>query len=118
MGMAAPFRPEQVFTPRRAEVNTEMSVPRPRLEAAISSGIRSKLHLVIKGESGCGKSWLYKKVFAEQNVYFRTVNLAFALSCGSVAEAAVRTISRRACAQTSGLEAYRWLRRQLVTPTH
>lgn len=86
------MKPEEVFTPRRAEVNSEMYVSRPRLEAALSGGIRSRLHLVIKGESGCGKSWLYKKVFAEAGVYFRTVNLASALTCGSVAEAAVRTV--------------------------
>ncbi len=70
--------PAEVFTPRASEVNKEMYVPRPDLERAILMGIQSRLHIVVNGESGCGKTWLYKSVFDQNQIYFCMVNLATA----------------------------------------
>lgn len=55
------LKPEEVFTPRSPEVNSEMYIARPDLEKALKNALRSSLHVIIHGESGTGKSWLYKQ---------------------------------------------------------
>ena len=67
---------EQVFTPRRAEVNPEMYVSRPHHERALSRAIRGSLHAIVCGESGSGKSWLYKKVAKDEGWKLFSVNFA------------------------------------------
>jgi hypothetical protein len=54
------FRKEitEVFTPRKADVNESMYVARGDLEAALKQRLLGSQHIVIHGESGCGKSWL------------------------------------------------------------
>lgn len=69
---------ENVFTPRSANVNSEMYICRPFLENELREKMRNTQHIIIYGESGCGKSWLYKKVLKDQGVYYKTVNLALA----------------------------------------
>jgi ABC-type lipoprotein export system ATPase subunit len=56
-------RPEidEVFKPRNHEVNDRIYVHRPDLEKSLELGLSGSLHTVIYGESGSGKSWLYKK---------------------------------------------------------
>ncbi|MGD2133212.1 MAG: AAA family ATPase, partial [Maricaulaceae bacterium] len=50
-------------------------------------------HIVIKGRSGCGKSWLYKKVLEEQRAYFVDVSLANAnLQAGLIAAVKKRVL--------------------------
>jgi len=88
-------KPEHVFTPRSAAVNLEMYVSRRLLEAALRKGLRGSLHLVIHGESGTGKSWLYKKVFADDKVTYEVVNLATAPACGSIAAACAAILERQ-----------------------
>lgn len=78
------MKPEQVFTPRLAEVNKEMYVSRPHLEKALKTGLRGHLHLIIHGESGTGKSWLYKQTFQNNSVSFMVANLANASRLGSI----------------------------------
>lgn len=80
-----PMKPENVFTPRSAEVNEEMYVSRPHLEKALITGLRGHLHLLIHGESGTGKSWLYKQTFQKDSVNFIVANLANASRLGSIA---------------------------------
>lgn len=77
-------KPEEVFTPRSAEVNVDMYVPRPDLEAALRTALRGNLHLVIHGDSGTGKSWLYKKTFGDLSVPYVVANLANASRLGSI----------------------------------
>ena len=77
-------KPEQVFTPRSAEVHADMYVPRPDLEAALRTALRGGLHLFIHGDSGTGKSWLYKKVFSDLSVAYVVANLANASRMGSI----------------------------------
>lgn len=79
------LKPEQVFTPRAAEVNSDMYIPRPALEKALQNALRGNLHILIHGESGTGKSWLYKQSFSSAAVSFVVANLANASRLGSIA---------------------------------
>lgn len=78
------MKPEEIFTPRSAEVNLDMYVARPELERALQNALRGNLHMLIHGESGTGKSWLYKKTFAELSVSHLVANLANASRLGSI----------------------------------
>lgn len=71
-----PKEPSEVFTPRAATVNNSMYIPRPKLEERLLDALDSNKYIVIHGESGNGKTWLYKRVFAEKGIYFEVVNLA------------------------------------------
>ena len=75
MAIFRDVRPEQVFTPRSPTVNKKMYVDRPEYERELKLAMRSGYHLIIYGDSGCGKSWLYKKVFEDELVVFATVDL-------------------------------------------
>ncbi|MCQ4245951.1 ATP-binding protein [Stutzerimonas decontaminans] len=76
--------PEQVFTPRSAEVNPEMYISRKQLESALKRALRGNLHMIIHGQSGTGKSWLYKKTLKDLKVPFMVANLANASRLGSI----------------------------------
>lgn len=76
--------PHKVFTPRRAAVNPDMYVDRPELERSLVAALRGSQHLVISGESGSGKSWLYKQVLSRNNMEYRIANLANASRKGSI----------------------------------
>lgn len=82
-----------VFTPRGALPNPEMYVPRPDLEADLKQALTINTNVLVRGDSGCGKSWLYKKVLADLDAAYAIVNLAQARSFGSVGEAVIRTIA-------------------------
>lgn len=75
---------EEVFTPRNAFVNDLMYITRPELEYSLKQKIRGTQNIIIHGESGCGKSWLYKKVLSELGILYRPVNLANASISGSI----------------------------------
>jgi predicted GTPase len=66
-------RPEEVFTPRSSDVNRRSYVPRPELEEELTEGLTESQHLIIFGESGNGKSWLYKKVFETERVSYQVI---------------------------------------------
>jgi len=83
----SPKKPEDVFTPRSANVNDRMYVPRPDLEASLRKALAGTLHILLHGESGSGKSWLYKKVLATDGFQSLVVNLATAANVGSIAKA-------------------------------
>ena len=67
----------EVFTPRRHDVK------RPFLEAALSRAIMGSQHVLLCGESGNGKSWLYRKVLSG-GVFYVAANCANAARCGSL----------------------------------
>ncbi|GIX19851.1 MAG: hypothetical protein KatS3mg120_1527 [Erythrobacter sp.] len=67
-----PKEPSEVFTPRAATVNNSMYIPRPKLEERLLDALDSNKYIVIHGESGNGKTWLYKRVFAEKGIYFES----------------------------------------------
>lgn len=89
------LNPDDVFTPRSANVNPRLYVPRPDLEEELSDGLTESQHLVIFGESGNGKSWLYKNVFESADVYYEVINLVQASALGSLAAAFEDKLDRR-----------------------
>jgi len=82
--MPAKKRPSEVFTPRAATVNTSMYVRRPLLEERLIDAFDSNKYIVVHGESGNGKTWLYKRVFAENEIHYEVVNLSSVASAGSI----------------------------------
>lgn len=72
------IRPEQVFTPRSPQINEGMYVERPELERQIRNALAGQKNIILYGESGNGKTWLYNQVFKEKNVYFEVINLGYA----------------------------------------
>lgn len=67
---------DNIFTPRRAIVNMKMYIDRQNIEEELLRKIGTTQHVIIYGESGCGKSWLYKKVLSENKIYYKPVNLS------------------------------------------
>lgn len=65
-----------VFTPRNSDVNPSMYVERPEHEKSLIRAVKRNTHTLIFGESGNGKSWLYKKVLSENKIPFVVVNCA------------------------------------------
>lgn len=97
-------QPEDVFTPRSASVNQKMYVPRQGLEDALISALRGRLHIVVHGESGTGKSWLYKKVLADERAAYTIANLANASRLGSIAAEIKNNLDREGRAIKTGYE--------------
>lgn len=75
-----------VFTPRKSTVNPKMYIERTTLEKGLKRSIDGSMHSFLFGESGSGKSWLYKKVFYEKNINFVIANCASASIKGSITE--------------------------------
>lgn len=74
----------QVFTPRRTEVNRDIYVVRPDLEQELRRSLQGSLNTIVYGESGSGKSWLFKKVLSDFCYYVATANCANALRFNSL----------------------------------
>ena len=83
--------PSNVFTPR-GEFNPRMYTARALLEKDFSKKLQGHSHLVLFGESGCGKSWLYKSFFLSQGVHFKIVNLADANRNGKISTEILRVV--------------------------
>lgn len=79
--------PHLVFTPKSFEVNNSMYVRRVELETRLIDAFPSNKFIVIHGESGNGKTWLFKKVFADQGVYYEVVNLGNASGADTIDKA-------------------------------
>jgi AAA domain len=71
-----------------------MYVSRPVLEQKITEALGGTRHFILHGESGNGKSWLYKKVFKDLGVTYVVVNLANASRLGSLNAALEDKINR------------------------
>ena len=65
---------EEVFTPRKSTINEKMYVQRPELEKRLLRSIKSGMHTFLFGESGNGKSWLYKHVLNQNIIPYVVVN--------------------------------------------
>ena len=98
------MKPEDVFTPRSAHVNEAMYVTRTAHEESLVSALRGRLHIVIHGESGSGKSWLYKKVLDDENACYVVANLANASRLGSITAELKNVVDREGRAKKSGYE--------------
>lgn len=95
-------KPEEVFTPRASDVNESMYINRPDLEAALKRGLRSGMHLLIHGESGSGKTWLYKRVLKDLGVDICIANLANASRLKSINAEFANLVSREQQAKKTG----------------
>jgi AAA domain len=96
------YEPEEVFTPRNHEVNEKMYVDRPELEFALENALKGGKHIVVHGESGTGKSWLYKRVFAKTGTYYEVANLANASRLGSITKEIENVVNRTGQATVTG----------------
>lgn len=76
----------EVFTPRRSDVNHAMYVGRPSLERELRRGLAGSQHLLLYGESGNGKSWLYKNLFEIDNIHYVAANCGNASRNKSITE--------------------------------
>ncbi|WP_299142839.1 AAA family ATPase [uncultured Tateyamaria sp.] len=74
--MSDRLRPSEVFTPRRTDVNTGMYIDRGDVQRVFFDAISSTQHLIVFGDSGSGKTWLYKQAFSEKGADFLVVDLA------------------------------------------
>lgn len=81
--MTSRKRVAEVFTPRRHEVNESMYIKRPKLEAALLRAVEGSQHVLLCGESGNGKSWLYRKVL-DGDIFHVSANCANAGRHGSI----------------------------------
>ncbi len=84
--MSTRLRIPEVFTPRTHTVNLRTYIPRVSLETALARSIQGSLHSVLFGESGNGKSWLYRKVFSQLGFHHKVANCANACRSKSLAK--------------------------------
>jgi hypothetical protein len=75
---------EEVFTPRASIINNDMYVKRPELEEDLLDSIKGSMHTMLFGESGNGKSWLYKHVLGNEKINFVIANCGNASRLGSL----------------------------------
>lgn len=86
----------EVFTPRRNEVNKDIYVDRVDHEKDLRRSVQGSLHAIVFGESGSGKSWLYKKVLSDLGAYVVVANCANALRFGSFSQEVAQVLARLA----------------------
>lgn len=91
-----------VFTPRSSSVNLRTYVPRLELELALVRSVKGSMHSLLFGESGNGKSWLYKKVLDENSIPYRVANCANASRRKSLTEEIVSALTDVGVAQKIG----------------
>lgn len=77
-------KPNEVFTPRNPTVNPAMYIERPSLERSLRRAIEGTQHILIHGESGCGKTWLYKRILENDGIVLTVANLGNASRLGSI----------------------------------
>ncbi|AOP33814.1 nucleoside triphosphate hydrolase [Leptospira tipperaryensis] len=85
---------EQVFTPRASKVNSKMYIFRDEIEKAFESAFKSSKHIIVHGESGSGKSWLYKNYFRNNNIFYEPANLANAARFDSISKELENNLNR------------------------
>jgi len=76
----------EIFTPRSSSVNNDMYIERKELEKKLYRSVHGSMHSFLFGESGNGKSWLYKKVLAEKNINHVVANCANASRKDSITD--------------------------------
>ncbi|ABZ94643.1 Hypothetical protein LBF_2146 [Leptospira biflexa serovar Patoc strain 'Patoc 1 (Ames)'] len=85
---------EKVFTPRSSEVNSSMYIRREEIENAFNEAFESGKHIIVHGESGSGKSWLYKNYFLKNDIVYEPANLANASRFGSISNELKNSLDR------------------------
>ena len=74
--------PNEIFTPRSAGVNEKMYIERPHLQERLQRAINGSQHIILFGDSGCGKTWLYQRYLKRQSIPFKVVDLSIAMDGG------------------------------------
>lgn len=92
----------EVFTPRSSTVNLRTYVPRLDLERSLLRSIQGSMHSLLFGESGNGKSWLYKKVLEQSNIPYRVANCANASRLKSLTNEIIGVLVSPGTAQKTG----------------
>jgi hypothetical protein len=95
---------QEVFTPRQASVNDSMYIHRPALETSLKRALLGSFHVIVHGESGGGKSWLYKKFLADINAESVTANCANAARFESIAKELQNLLDRTGYHTQTGFE--------------
>jgi len=75
---------KEVFTPRSAEVNDAMYIPRPHHQKELKRAVEGSMHAVLCGESGSGKSWLQRHVAQREGWKTYYANAGNAARCKSL----------------------------------
>lgn len=88
-----------VFTPRSSQVNLKTYVPRLDLERMLLRSVQGSMHSLLFGESGNGKSWMYKKVLDENEIRYKVANCANASRIGSLTQEIVSALTEPGTAQ-------------------
>lgn len=94
--------PEEVFTPRAGSPNDRMYVPREDLEGALARALAGNKHVIVHGESGSGKSWLYKQLLEQRGAKVLVADMANASRFGSITDEFRNIIDRRVKAEKVG----------------
>lgn len=102
--MAGRRKPEEVFTPRAHSLNDRMYIAREDLESALAKALSGQLHVIVHGESGSGKSWLYKRVVAAQSAEMLIADLANASRFKSITQEFDNLLNRRESAIKRGYD--------------
>jgi len=82
----------EVFTPRGRNVNEEMYISRPELEKQLVRSVKGTKHSILFGESGNGKTWLYKHTFNKNNIDYKVANAGNISRHKSISETICNTI--------------------------
>lgn len=77
-------KPKEVFTPRSHDLNQRTYAERPILEKRLRRALSGHKYIIIFGESGNGKTWLYKRVLQDEEIQYQVVNLAKMHTDGSL----------------------------------
>lgn len=97
-------QPGDVFTPRSASVNPRTYISRPDLEKQLKRSLQMPKHIVIHGESGAGKSWLYKKILNELDVYYEVANMGLCTTDPSIKSVLAAMIGQRTASVSQSRE--------------
>jgi hypothetical protein len=95
-------KPNEVFTPRNPTVNPAMYIERPHLERSLRRAMEGSQHILIHGESGCGKTWLYKRLLEQEKVLLTVANLGNASRLGSIVNEITNSVAEFSRAVKTG----------------
>jgi hypothetical protein len=101
MALRPPKIPD-VFTPRSSQVNLKTYVPRLDLERMLLRSVQGSMHSLLFGESGNGKSWMYKKVLDENDIRYSVANCANASRGKSITNEIVSALTEPGTSQRVG----------------
>ena len=96
------MKPEKVFTPRSHSINEYSYVERKTHLKSLEDGFKGSKHMFLHGDSGTGKSWLYKDFFSKNKIVHLTANLSNASRLGTISDEFENTVNRELNEQKTG----------------